>query len=188
MYRTNIPVRNETLFFRSLVIIDQKKNRFLNVVPPFREGLTKYDYEIYGNDDTRVENTVICRKNLLSKQIITFNCKLGATYFIKILARYDVDSEEFFHFYKMEDDFEEDIKMPLESFFDKNDQPRTTFIIPKKKQDDNQSDNTDIENITDVDVVNHQENEENKITNYITTRTPGTGLEIDCLDQEFRDI
>ncbi len=187
MYRANIPLRNETLFFKSLVVIEQKKHRFLNVVPPFRDGLNGYEYEVYGTDDTRLENIIICKKNILSKQIITFGCQLGHTYFIKIIGKYAGNVEEFFHFYKMEDDIEESDNN-FESTFDKNDRPKTTFIIPMKKQEDNISENTEPENITDVEVDNHQEKEENKITQYLMTRTPNSGLDIESEELDFRNI
>lgn len=156
--------RNNAIFFKTTINFQEKKQRFLHVVPNFSRTPSSYDYEIFGTDETRIECTITNTKN--SQKIISFASQLGETYFIKILAKYEKSIEEFFLFYKMEDDFDEEETEDTEEI-DGNE--------PEEPELDDDADNQEIERR----IREAEECEENKITRYIARTGINTGLDFE---------
>lgn len=145
-----------TIFFKTVVNIDDETVRYLHILPDFRKNLQSYYYEIHGSDGARYEADV--SRIMGNSGIISFKAKLGHTYFIKIIGRYENDKQEIFLFYKMEDNFEEE-----------------------EEEEDSDTDEKSSKNdeIEDVNVEKEEELEENKITRYLSSRMPNSGLEIE---------
>jgi len=88
---------------------------------------------------------------------------MGETYFIKIIATYTNSIQEFFLFYKMEDDFEE-----------------TTDENEETEYKDSDNEKEDTENNTQT----VEEYEENKITRYMFSQAINSGLDLG-IDEEL---
>ncbi len=100
---------NKARYFKSVVLNGRTKLRYLHVELDFVGFPVSYDYEVYGNDNTRIESSVICTAGV--NKIISFPCNLGRTYFIKVKVNFRSELKEYFLFYKMEEDIEEQIRI-----------------------------------------------------------------------------
>jgi len=52
------PERNTAIFFRTSLVLNERKNRFLHVVPSYKSNPLSVEYEIHGTDQTRIENSM----------------------------------------------------------------------------------------------------------------------------------
>ena len=147
------------IFFKTVVNIDDETVRYLHIIPDFNKNLVSYFYEIHGSDGTRYEADVNCRRNNVG--VISFRARLCQTYFIKIISNYGNNSvNEFFSFYKMDDNFEDEEE-------------------EEDEEGESEEKSTKSEEIENINVEKEEESEENKITRYFSSRTPNSGLEID---------
>ena len=144
-----------TVFFKSSFVVNRKKIRFLNIVPPFTKNILSFEFEIYGTDDTRIEGKTDCKKGCTG--IISFNANIGETYFVKLIAKYENRTVDYCLFYKMEDDFEKEIESEEDD--------------EEEEEEDEEKKDDEIEDV-EVDDI-----DENKIREYIKSRTPNSGLE-----------
>ncbi len=160
MYKSE---KNTAIFFKSSLVLNQKKNRFLHVLPKFNRFPESFDYEVHGSDGTRIENTVICHQNI--KPIISFFCTMGETYFIKVIGKNRDSIQEFFLFYKVEDDFDGEEEEGEETVFEETD---------NQEEERNKEEN--------------EECEENKITKYLFRKPIITGLDLDLDKEDDFDI
>ena len=90
---------NKAIFFKSSLVFEGKKQRFLHVIPNITTMPTSINYEIYGTDDTSIEQSLECKKG--NSIIISFGARLGDTYFIKMRLHYHNNSKELILFYKI---------------------------------------------------------------------------------------
>ena len=100
---------NKIMFFKSTVMVGREKRRYLHFEPSFDYDFESYDYEIYGTDKTRIVCTVSGKEDC--NKIISFRCELGHTYFIKVNFKNGDNEKEYFSFYRMEEDFDENLKL-----------------------------------------------------------------------------
>lgn len=89
---------NKARYFKSVVLNGRTKLRYLHVELDFVGFPVSYDYEVYGNDNTRIESSVICTAGV--NKIISFPCNLGRTYFIKVKVNFRSELKSIFCFTK----------------------------------------------------------------------------------------
>jgi len=156
------PETNDATFYKTNHYIDKMKTRMLHVIPTYRGTPKKIQYEIFGTDGLRIENTMTF--NFLSqftKPIISFVSNNGETYFLKIIAFYlngnvgnenNYTSQEFFLFYKMEDDFNESDSKPSEEEIEVR--KKVNEDEEEDEEEDAESESTNIPDIDENEIEN----------------------------------
>ena len=124
-------MQNSATFLKSSFNLNGTFVQMLHFQPSFTRKPMYIRYEISGTDDLVHEGEIKITESNLKKQIITFECKLGETYFCKVTG-YFTESKNVMQtirlFYKVENDMDDVVV--------KYDGQKTDF----RKVDENDSD------------------------------------------------
>lgn len=125
--RMKLPEKKTGTFLVSNHNIGGNSMKMLHLMPDFMKLPDMYNYEISGSDGFKMDGMNNLNKTSdNSKIIVSFNCRAGETYFCKVIAYYsksktvqqtqqpEYDTEEFRLFYKVKDDFDDDVEVSEE--------------------------------------------------------------------------
>ena len=186
------PVRIATgRFLVSNHNINGRSVKMLHLQANFKRNPNMYSYEISGSNGFKMDGTNHINNTENNPMIIlTFNCHAGETYFCKIIAYYskivgrqmpqpqqsqqmDYETEEFRLFYKVNDDFDEEIDVVGQVKDDDDAETELEEVSDREGEQDEEVDDTDIANIRQY---------------MFSNSVQGNGLDIKESDDETLDI
>lgn len=152
--------------------------KVLHLQPLFRKIPKSFDYEICGSDGLILEGQNLIKKSSPNQLCtISFDCKVGQTYFCKIIGHYsDTDKQEFRLFYLVRDDFNNEVSDEESESDEKITKKEDVF--PIKVESD--PDVTDVEEVGDSEIEDEDEDGELSDGNLKIVREylGGSGLNI----------